>query len=213
MPTLLLTERCCSVRKVINFKKAKTIVRWSRKATDLNILVDPNLRHICILKDSRAAECDIVKVASVVAQLFYYGCFNNHHERRSINMKLKLHITLSLVVFLFFISAFRGENIKKHTYVRDFLKIFAVTLGISLLLFSPATALAEPFVIDTTVGWSGVEGVAPFGDGDAGESYGQTFIVPVGNPNLKSLSFWLEHAPLDTSHQPPATSHFTFPVL
>lgn len=117
-------------------------------------------------------------------------------------MKLKLHITLSLAVFLFFISAFRGENIKKHTYVRDLLKIFAVTLGIFLLLFFPATALAEPFVIDTMVGWNGTESVAPFGDGGAGESYGQTFIVPVGNPILTSLSLWLEHAPLDTSNQP-----------
>ena len=58
-----------------------------------------------------------------------------------------------------------------------------------------------PFVVDTTVGWDGVENIFNFGKGTstpngvfAGiEVFGQTFIVTAGAPILRRLSFWLRH--------------------
>ena len=38
-----------------------------------NTLVDLELRHVSFEKDSRVEECDIIKVTSGVARLFYYS--------------------------------------------------------------------------------------------------------------------------------------------
>ena len=72
------------------------------------------------------------------------------------------------------------------------------------LIFSvlAVSSSAQALVIDTTVGWNGGESVAPFGDVDAGESYGQTFIAPSQHTVLTSFSFWVERAPFDTSNLP-----------
>ena len=65
---------------------------------------------------------------------------------------------------------------------------------ITFLLFSTsfASSAFATTTIDTTIGWNGEESVAPFGDVDAGESYGQTFVVPAKKSSLTSFSFWLE---------------------
>lgn len=76
-----------------------------------------------------------------------------------------------------------------------------------------------PFVIDTTVGWDGVENIFNFGKGTstpggvfAGiEVFGQTFVVTAGAPTLRRLSFWLRHDP--ASSQTSDDVFFTIVVM
>jgi hypothetical protein len=52
--------------------KAKPIVRWGRKATGLEFPVDPIQGIFFFLKDSRAAEYDIVKITPWTVRFFYW---------------------------------------------------------------------------------------------------------------------------------------------
>lgn len=77
----------------------------------------------------------------------------------------------------------------------------ANVLGAMFISFFTQTASSASLIIDTTGGNGGFNGVAPFGDGSAGEAYGQTFIAPASHPVLTNFSFWLDYIP-GASNQP-----------
>jgi hypothetical protein len=74
-------------------------------------------------------------------------------------------------------------------------------LAAILVSFFSVSCWSAPITIDTTGGNGSFNGAAPFGDGDAGEAYGQTFLVPLDHSNLTAFSFWVYNIP-DTSNQP-----------
>lgn len=87
--------------------------------------------------------------------------------------------------------------------------IGTLSIASTVLLGMPqASVHGAPFVIDTFTGWDGAESVAPFGDGDAGEAYGQTFQVLATHPTIQSFSFWAAYAPDLLGGNPPQSLQF-----